>query len=343
MHRIRPSSSIQRFATKSSQNNLIRTFRRTPFFLTSSSSLRNNSSLVKNKRKIARQLKAAQSFIHQESFSTEITEALASKIDPSLIEIRPEGFLFLPSTSYRTFLNTIFGPGAWVVVPIGDCVEAYDHVSQQYALFIHGKMVSSAWGDQSIRDNNRMGLGTALESAKSHALVRCCKDIGIASELWNSEFVEQWKEDYAVEVWCEHAVNKRKKKLWRRQSAAPFSYPYRETNASGQDTSSSAAPSTSSVNSAFDSPSFSSDEPELFANFDDGESSSSFSSNSSSSSTSPEELLNETISFGKFMGKTLAEVKDDARFHAYISWAETSMREGENRNKLMQYKQALNL
>ena len=28
------------------------------------------------------------------------------------------------------------------------------------------------------------GIPTATEAAKSNALMRCCKDLGIASELW---------------------------------------------------------------------------------------------------------------------------------------------------------------
>jgi hypothetical protein len=30
-----------------------------------------------------------------------------------------------------------------------------------------------------------MVYGKAMEAAKSNALVRCCKDLGIASELWD--------------------------------------------------------------------------------------------------------------------------------------------------------------
>ena len=39
-----------------------------------------------------------------------------------------------------------------------------------------------ARGEQEFFDPN--GVATATEACKSNALMRCCKDLGIASELW---------------------------------------------------------------------------------------------------------------------------------------------------------------
>lgn len=44
------------------------------------------------------------------------------------------------------------------------------------------RLVSIARGEQEFFDPN--GVSTALEGAKSNALIRCCKDLGVASELW---------------------------------------------------------------------------------------------------------------------------------------------------------------
>jgi hypothetical protein len=44
------------------------------------------------------------------------------------------------------------------------------------------RFVSQARGEQDFFDNS--GLPTASEGCKSNALMRCCKDLGIASELW---------------------------------------------------------------------------------------------------------------------------------------------------------------
>ena len=36
-----------------------------------------------------------------------------------------------------------------------------------------------------------MTLAMAEESAKSNAMMRCCKDLGIASELWDPNFIQK--------------------------------------------------------------------------------------------------------------------------------------------------------
>ena len=43
-------------------------------------------------------------------------------------------------------------------------------------------LVAIARGEQEYFDQE--GIATATEAAKSNALMRCCKDLGIASELW---------------------------------------------------------------------------------------------------------------------------------------------------------------
>ena len=56
------------------------------------------------------------------------------------------------------------------------------------------------------------------ESAKSNCLMRCCKDLGIASELWDPTFVKRWVATYATEAWCVNVGSRdrgKKKKLWR--------------------------------------------------------------------------------------------------------------------------------
>jgi hypothetical protein len=73
-----------------------------------------------------------------------------------------------------------------------------------------------------------MTTATAEESAKSNALMRCCKDLGIASELWDPTFIAAWKKRNAVEVWVTNTRNGEKRKLWRKTDAEPFSFPWQE-------------------------------------------------------------------------------------------------------------------
>jgi hypothetical protein len=66
----------------------------------------------------------------------------------------------------------------------------------------------------------------AIESAKSNALMRCCKDLGIASELWDRRFVRKWKSARAQEIWVEHQTLKKKAKIWIRKGD-PVEYPFK--------------------------------------------------------------------------------------------------------------------
>ena len=85
------------------------------------------------------------------------------------------------------------------------------------------RLVSIARGEQQYFDPD--GIPTATEGCKSNALMRCCKDLGIASELWDPRFIRRFLNDNTKEIWVEHLVNKRKKKIVIRKDdtvKAPF-------------------------------------------------------------------------------------------------------------------------
>merc|ERR1711964_610574 len=48
------------------------------------------------------------------------------------------------------------------------------------------------------------GIPTATEGCKSNALMRCCKDLGVASELWDPRYNRKFMTDYAKQIWVEH-------------------------------------------------------------------------------------------------------------------------------------------
>ena len=126
-------------------------------------------------------------------------------------------------------------------------------ITREYALFCCGRYVSQSVGEHTFYGQGNMVYGKAMEAAKSNALVRCCKDLGIASELWDpkvvlcyfllktildnfllkffsSQFVSDWKEKFATSVWCEHSITAEKRKLWHRSDREPakiFSYPWK--------------------------------------------------------------------------------------------------------------------
>lgn len=88
-------------------------------------------------------------------------------------------------------------------------------------------LVSIARGEQDYF--SKEGIPTASEGCKSNAMVRCCKDLGIASELWDPRFIRNWKAKHAKDVFVEHQVSKKRTKLWLRKED-PVAYPYKETS-----------------------------------------------------------------------------------------------------------------
>lgn len=159
-----------------------------------------------------------------EPFPPEIATILQAPLQSDSIEIKPDGLLYLPEIKYRRILNSAFGPGGWGLAPRGETYITPSNISREYALICHGRLVSVARGEQDYFDQSK--LATATEGAKSNALMRCCKDLGIASELWDPSFIREWKKEFCVEQFVEHATTKKRKKLWRRKDMS-FEYPYK--------------------------------------------------------------------------------------------------------------------
>jgi len=160
-----------------------------------------------------------------EPFSAEIAEALQAPVDPLDVEMKPDGLIYLPEIKYRRILNKAFGPGGWGLAPRSEVNVGPKVVSREYGLVCLGRLVGIARGEQEYFDPS--GIATAIEACKSNALMRCCKDLGIASELWDPRFIREFRKEHCVEVFVEHIPTKRKRKLWRRKDAK-FDYPYKE-------------------------------------------------------------------------------------------------------------------
>ncbi|KAI9490920.1 mitochondrial genome maintenance MGM101-domain-containing protein [Zychaea mexicana] len=158
-------------------------------------------------------------------FSAEVSDILMQPLEPADIEIKPDGMIYLPEIKYRRILNKAFGPGGWGLAPRGEHSISSKNISREYALICHGRFISQSRGEQDFFDIS--GLPTASEGCKSNALMRCCKDLGIASELWDPIFIRKYKKKYCVEVWAEHVTTKKKKKLWRKRDDT-LDYPYKE-------------------------------------------------------------------------------------------------------------------
>ncbi|KAF2086609.1 Mgm101p-domain-containing protein [Saccharata proteae CBS 121410] len=156
-------------------------------------------------------------------FSPEAAAALLQPINPDDVEIKPDGIIYLPEIKYRRILNKAFGPGGWGLAPRGETIVTPKSVTREYGLVAGGRLVSIARGEQQYFDPE--GIPTATEGCKSNALMRCCKDLGVASELWDPRFIRGFMKQHSKKVWVEHVVTKKKKQITLRKDDEP-SYPF---------------------------------------------------------------------------------------------------------------------
>lgn len=137
------------------------------------------------------------------------------------IDILPTGEVYLSQVGYRRRLSAAFGPGGWGMRPLGRPTLSGNSLMQEWGMYANGVFVSSAYGEAEYQpDNARMTYATALEALKSNALMRCCKDLGIASECWDKRFCNKFIAEHCVKVFRKQA-----KKIpfqWRRKDSQPF-------------------------------------------------------------------------------------------------------------------------
>lgn len=100
-------------------------------------------------------------------------------------------------------------------------------VDQMLTLY---RLVSIARGEQQYFDPD--GIPTATEGCKSNALMRCCKDLGIASELWDPRFIKKFMAANGRETFVEHQVTKKRKKYWLRKDDE-VKYPLKDVGMPG--------------------------------------------------------------------------------------------------------------
>jgi hypothetical protein len=157
-------------------------------------------------------------------------EILYRPIDETRVEIRPDGLIFLPWTEYQTRLKDVFGL-SWMLLPVGMPKQHGDLILWTFYLAIRGKLCGCGIGEQQYRANNaQMSWGDAVEGAKSNALTRLCKSIGLFTDLWRPAFVNEWKERYAEKYWD---VQKGKF-LWRKNPIESVHVQHTETGTSGR-------------------------------------------------------------------------------------------------------------
>jgi hypothetical protein len=159
--------------------------------------------------------------------------ALSEPFNDDEYEIRPDGFIYVPQALYRVRLNKVIGIGQWGLTLFRDKYELVKgelyKIFYDGGLLIRGKFVSRSTGEGTHNKKNpNSSWGMAMESAKSDCMVRCCKDLGIALEIYQPSFVRKWQKEHAIKVlvnWDSWETGQKKtvvKAMWRRKDVEPF-------------------------------------------------------------------------------------------------------------------------
>ncbi|MDI6808943.1 MAG: hypothetical protein QME66_08190 [Candidatus Eisenbacteria bacterium] len=124
-------------------------------------------------------------------------EKLYQPVNPMEIEIRPDGLVYLPWVFYHERLTAAFGT-EWTLLPDGKPKMEGNLILWSFSLYVRGQFISYAVGQQEYQPTNKtMTYGDAIEGARSNALMRVCKHMGVSLELWKPEFTRDWKARYA--------------------------------------------------------------------------------------------------------------------------------------------------
>jgi hypothetical protein len=126
---------------------------------------------------------------------------LSREPSPDDISVLPDGAPYCPHPVYTRWLNEAFRRGGWQLAPVSKPALIESTVTVKYILYVDGKAVALADGQQEYHANNRnQSYGDVLEATRSNALRRCCKHLAIGLQLWDKRFSAKWRREYCVQV-----------------------------------------------------------------------------------------------------------------------------------------------
>ena len=117
-------------------------------------------------------------------------QQLHSPILKSELTINQKGWLYLTMDGYKRRLQDI----PYTLRPISELKQLKNLVYQEYQLFINDQFISQAYGEST--DNKE----DSSKEREYTALVRCCKDLLVASELWDPQESQKLRNLYFERV-----------------------------------------------------------------------------------------------------------------------------------------------
>lgn len=142
-------------------------------------------------------------------FPQDAQDVLGAPLRDDEISVRPDdGILYMSGEAVRQRLQKAFGIGGWAIKPISTIVDkdavdlkgkSQPKVFYTGQLWILGRFAAEATGDGNwITSNPKSDYGTALEGAKTNCISRCCKDLGMWSELRDKAFTKAWQDKNVI-------------------------------------------------------------------------------------------------------------------------------------------------
>lgn len=161
--------------------------------------------------------------LSQSAFSTKERLALLKDFDAVQVSIKPTGEVYIQHMHLRRRLSLVLGIGQWGLQPMAKPqVNDNQWMVMPWALFVRGNAISWTWGGARYQSSNkRASWSDALETTKSDALSRLCKDFPVGSQCWDERHNDRFKAEQCVLV---YVTNKdgQTEVLWRTVDKRPF-------------------------------------------------------------------------------------------------------------------------
>lgn len=153
-----------------------------------------------------------------------------------------ENLIYIEHAFLRDRLNKVFGIGRWAIIPRNRWAEDYSFVNKynktveasrvyvEAMLLVRGCFCSESVGEMVYYKNNEgQNYADAVEGAKTAALRRCCKELGVGLQAWKKDWCEGWWQRHRAQTKppaapaqrIEHPRNQTPPAPQRQQSTTP--------------------------------------------------------------------------------------------------------------------------
>lgn len=155
-------------------------------------------------------------------FTEKECKVLYAPINPDELDITEHGNPYLPWGIAAVRLRTAF-PGCWALLPQGDpVIDENNNMMWGFHFVIKKTLMDYIVSDHKYITGNRQQTHTdVIKSVKSKAILQACKGIGMFPELWNRQFIEKWKAEYADKKWND---KKNKYEYFLKETSKKFLY-----------------------------------------------------------------------------------------------------------------------